>query len=130
MSAQANNKRSVAPVGGQPGEPRGYWIALLAVAAAFALRFSLDPLLRDRLPYFTFFLATIFCAWYCGSRPALTAMLGGMFLGNWFDAPRHRLGWPNETGLLAVFTYLLAGGATIFFSRHLHRARCRRRRHH
>ena len=124
MSDHDSTNRPASPPGRPSGAQRGYLIALLAMAAAFALRISLDSLLRDRLPYFTFFLATIFCAWYCGSRPALAAMLGGWVLGDWFfDDDRHRLGWPNETGLLAAFTYLLASGTTIFFSRHLHRAR-------
>ena len=53
-----------------------YAYAALVVLAAYALRFSLIPLVGPgRLPFITFFPAVVFCAWRIGVGPAVLAVL-------------------------------------------------------
>jgi PAS domain S-box-containing protein len=56
-----------------------YLLALAAVGIAVALRYLLNPLLGDRLPYSTFFLAVVVAAWIGGLGPALLATVVGSF---------------------------------------------------
>jgi hypothetical protein len=56
-------------------------MALAAVAVAVAVRLSLDPLLGDRLPFLTLFVAVGAAAWYGGRGPGLLALAGGAAAG-------------------------------------------------
>jgi PAS domain S-box-containing protein len=54
--------------------PRSYGAALGAVAGAVAVRFSLDPVLGTRLPYFLQFIAVLVSARYFGFGPAVAGL--------------------------------------------------------
>jgi PAS domain S-box-containing protein len=57
----------------------GYGIAVLASAAAWALRAALDPLLGDQVAYSPLLLSVAFAAWFGGLGPAVLAtILGGL----------------------------------------------------
>jgi PAS domain S-box-containing protein len=64
-----------------------YVVALLAVAAATALRLLLDPYLGERYPLATILLAVLFSAWYGGFGPALTAAIAGAWAAWYFLLP-------------------------------------------
>ena len=64
-----------------------YVFALGAVAVAAAIRWLLGPLLADRLPFLTFYLAVGVTAWYGGLRPALLATAVGFVAGVAFFVP-------------------------------------------
>jgi PAS domain S-box-containing protein len=71
---------------------RAYLLVVCAVAGAFTLRLALDSLWSDRLAYAWFFLAVLVVARFAGTGPQITAVAGGMLLGNWFFiAPRGSL---------------------------------------
>ena len=63
--------------------PRSAWqtygVAVIAPIVAFAVRLPLVPVLEDKVPYITFFLATAVSAMYGGFGPgvASTAITGG-----------------------------------------------------
>ena len=54
-----------------------YVATLAAVAVAGVVRWFLDPLLGDHLPYATFFAAVAAASWVGGLRPALLATVVG-----------------------------------------------------
>jgi PAS domain S-box-containing protein len=66
---------------------KGQGVALVAIAAALAGRFALDPFLGDHLPYVTFFMAVAFTTWYAGLASALTTTLLGGLAALWFFIP-------------------------------------------
>jgi two-component system CheB/CheR fusion protein len=55
-----------------------YGVALLAVAAALALRWLLGPWLQTQLPYVTLFGAVALSVWHGGLGPAILAALVGL----------------------------------------------------
>jgi PAS domain S-box-containing protein len=57
--------------------PAAYLVAIVAVAAALALRAALGPWLGERVPYITLFGAVIVAAWYGGAGPAFLAAAAG-----------------------------------------------------
>ena len=69
---------------------RGYALAGICVSVAFALRLLLDPLWGERLPYVSFFLASLVVMRLAGPGPLAAAAVLGFALGQWFFvAPRH-----------------------------------------
>jgi len=63
---------------------RGYTLAAVGVAAAFALRLLLDPLWGERLPYVSFFLALLVLMRFAAPGPVAAAAVAGVALGTWF----------------------------------------------
>jgi PAS domain S-box-containing protein len=53
---------------------RRYGLALLAVGLATAIRLALNPILGDRFPFLTFFIAIVVTAWYGSFGPSLLAV--------------------------------------------------------
>ena len=53
-----------------------YGGVLLLSGAALALRFAFDPVLDDRLPYWTFWFATAIAVWRLGVGPAIHRRCG------------------------------------------------------
>jgi PAS domain S-box-containing protein len=67
-----------------------YGIAVLSVGAAIALRLLMDPLVGDRLPFVTMFVAVAFAAWFGGKGPGLAALaLGSVGVAYFICEPRH-----------------------------------------
>jgi PAS domain S-box-containing protein len=64
-----------------------YGVALLAVAAALALRWLFAPWLEDQLPYVTLFGAVALAVWHGGMGPALLAALLGLGVAHHGFAP-------------------------------------------
>ena len=81
--------------------PHHYLIGLSAAAIATLLRWLLDPLLGDTMPFPTYFLAVAVVAWYAGLLPALVTLIASIFGSVWFflepafslaSAPSHAAG--------------------------------------
>ena len=64
-----------------------YLWATAAVAAAFALRMALQPVLGDNRPFLTFLAAVALASWLGGRRPAMFAIGLSYFVANWFFIP-------------------------------------------
>jgi len=98
-----------------------YGIALGATLIAFFVRFLLDPLLGDHLPFFTFFLAVMVATWYGGAGASLTAAVAGGLLSNWFFmTPRCSL---ELKGIQQQVGYYVVMITFIWFGQALRRAR-------
>jgi PAS domain S-box-containing protein len=81
---------------------------VIAVGIASLVRWLLDPILGDQLPYPTFFVAVILSAWIGGLRPALLATALGFFV-SWycFLSPRFSLFRISGVQFLGLVMYLL-----------------------
>jgi len=67
-----------------------YGIAALAVAAAVAVRFALDPFLGSKTPFILFTLAVMVASRFGGKGPGLAATAGGVLAGWYvFVPPRY-----------------------------------------
>ena len=96
-----------------------YGCAVLSVAVATGLRRLLDPVLEDKFPFATLFLAVLVAAWYGGFGPAVTAtVLGALASAFVFLPPRGSFavhGFETIAGmvlyLVVSFAIGLIGGA-------------------
>lgn len=88
--------------------------AFSAVALAALLRLALDPLLGDRLPFVTFFLAILALVAYECDWPALvTALMASATVALYlFLAPRHHGVIDRENGA-ALGAFLISGGIVV-----------------
>ena len=84
-----------------------FTFAVVAVAVAVAVRWLLDPVLGDSVPYITLFLAVICAAWYGGTQPALlAAILGALVAQIFFIPPRFSLAIENGADLVGLAVFL------------------------
>ena len=67
-----------------PARSVGYAVAVLSTGAALAVRWLLDPVLGDNLPYSVFVVAVTVTAWFVGLLPAVLAAVSGLVAGWWF----------------------------------------------
>src|SRR5262245_61401612 len=85
---------------------RSYALSIAALAAAVALRFALDPVLGDALPFVTLFGAVAVAAWAGGYRPAvLVAVLGYLAVLYFFIAPRGLFELDSEANVVGLLAY-------------------------
>src|SRR5947208_13080279 len=90
------------------GGMRGYALAALGVATAFALRLLLDPLWGDRLPYVSFFLVLLVVMRFAGPGPVAAAAVAGLALGTWFFVtPRHSFLIANPVNQVNLMFFVL-----------------------
>lgn len=105
---------------------RGYALAAIGVAGAFALRLLLDPLWGERLPYVSFFLVLLVVMRFAGPGPVAAAAMAGLALGTWFFvAPRHSffIASPVNQVNLTFFVLISIGLVTISIRERRARAR-------
>ena len=75
-----------------------YGVAIVALILATLLRFWIDPIVADSVPFPTYFLAIMFAAWYGGFGPSLlTLMVGGVVADYYFVPPRSSFWFTNHT---------------------------------
>ncbi len=85
-------------------------VAVLSVAGALAARMALDPVLGDRQPFATFYLAVIIAAWFGGFGPALLALGLGWFCADYFFIPpRHAFGVTPAADVVLPLIYSVVG---------------------
>jgi signal transduction histidine kinase len=90
-----------------------YIVAFCAVVSALGVRWALNPLFGDSLPYVTLYPAVALAAWCCGIGPStlvtLVAMVGARYL---FLSPKYSLSIPDFPQILGVVAFAV-GAATI-----------------
>lgn len=103
-----------------------YGVGLLLLAVALLTRVLLDPLLGDRVPLATVFLAVIFTTAFGGWKPALLVTVLG-FIGSTllFVPPRLTLKSWDAVGVARLSIFVLSCGALITLVSALRRARQR-----
>ena len=93
-----------------------YGLSFASVVVAGMIRWLLDPVLGEQLPYPTFFVAVIVAAWIGGLRPALFATGLGFFV-SWycFIPPRFSLSGTSGPHFLGLAMYLMVSFAIAAF---------------
>ncbi len=105
---------------------RYYAFALLTVALATLLREYLDPVLKNRFPYFLYYVALIACCWYGTLGSSLLCFGLGELAADWFFVdPRRTLGPSDMRSWEAFLTYIVVGGAIVIFAEAHRRAAAR-----
>jgi signal transduction histidine kinase len=104
-------------------------LSIVAVAAAFLLRLSLDGVLHQKLPFAAFLVATTLMAWYAGFGPSILTFVSGMFLANWFFMAPHHFAWNSADNVGPNVSTLIVGITIILFGRSMHHARRRANAH-
>ena len=98
----------------QGSKRKRYAIALLAMAAALALRSLFQPILGGSMHYVSISAATVFAAWYCGLGPAVLAtILGSLAANAFFLSPYQPLGPFTEKDIIGELLFLLFSAAII-----------------
>jgi len=116
--------------GTKPAEPFnsrwwfGYVIAAAAVLAAVLFRYGLDPLLRDRGPFATFFPA-VAIAVFVGRLPGglLAILLTTLAADYLFFSPRHSLGIQGTVQAADLVMFMIGAGIIVVFGEAMHQAR-------
>ena len=102
---------------------RGYTMAIIAVAVAFAVRAILLGTIENRTPYITFFPAVIIVAMYGGLRAGLLATLLSAALASLFlIAPVGQLFPTNVADWLRLGIFLVSCIMICLLSEEMHRA--------
>jgi PAS domain S-box-containing protein len=87
-----------------------YGFAVAGIALATCVRLLLDPLLGEHTHFATFVLVILLTAWYGGGRPALIALILGIFSTDYFlIAPRGSFGHKGDVGYLELLLYSSVG---------------------
>jgi PAS domain S-box-containing protein len=103
-----------------------YGIAVLLTLLALVGRFALDPILEDRLPYITFFMAVAVTSWYGGWGASVAAVVLGGLASNWFFmSPRHSFGLDSTMQQVGYATYFIVSLTIVAFGQAARRAKHR-----
>jgi signal transduction histidine kinase len=104
---------------------RRYVAAVLCILVAFAIRYSLTPLLGEELPFMLFIAASLVAAWYGGAVAGVMALLLGLFLADYFFLSRGKMGISETTEVLYFVRYIFTASLGIGLIEVLHRGRRR-----
>ena len=99
-----------------------YGVAVLAVLAAFAIRYLIYGDLQNRL-VFTFFVpAAVLAVWYGGLGPGIVATILGLLLGDYFFMMSRKALWPlGNRESLALGAYVVTTLLCVILCERLHR---------
>ena len=101
-----------------------YGAAVAAVAAALLIRWLLEPILGDSVPYLQFFPAVMVAGYYGGLGPGLFAtLLAGLLADYLFLSPTMSLWIDHPPQAVSLFLFACSGGVISLLNGALHRAR-------
>jgi signal transduction histidine kinase len=106
----------------------GYLFAVLACCVATLARFAVAPIVGDRAHFFTYMLALLAVARYCGFGPALlTSVLGGLMGMFFFMPPTFSFYVADYGGMLVLCLYFIVAVTASWLCGSLHAAEQRAR---
>src|SRR5687767_6957297 len=96
--------------------PARYFLALILVLIAAALRWLLQPWLGSELPFIVFIVPVLVAAWYGRTRTGVFATVVSIFIGWYFFVPPFWQLWKGgfDTGI-RLFLFAVAGVLISFF---------------
>src|SRR4029077_2541313 len=91
-----------------------YAAAILATAMTLLLRWALNPVLGDSIPYILLCPAVAFSAWYCGIGPSLlSVVLAAVGAQYWIIPPLFSLEIVNKAQAIGILAFLCVSAAII-----------------
>jgi K+-sensing histidine kinase KdpD len=91
-----------------------YAAAILATATMLLVRWALNPILGDYMPYILLCPAVAFSAWYCGIGPSLLsivlAVAGAQY---WIIPPIYSLQILSKAQVVGIVTFLCVSAALV-----------------
>jgi hypothetical protein len=84
------------------------------------LRWLLDPLLHDFMPFVTFMVAIAASVWAGGWRPAAVVAVLGYFIGSTSSRAARNDAMADPRELLRLVGYLVTAGVVIGFGEAMH----------
>lgn len=129
IGSNGENAPATGPKRVEPISSRWWFCYLIGTAAVFAavlVRFGLDPILRDRGPFATFFPA-VAIAVFVGRLPGglLAILLTTLAADYLFFSPRHSLGIQGTLQATDLVMFMLGSGIIVVFGEAMHVARDR-----
>lgn len=101
-----------------------YGFATVSITLATYVRVFLQPVLAEKAHFPTLLFAVLLTAWYGGARPALLAVILGIFSADWFLIPPiHALGLRGADQYVEVAFYIIVGTSTAMLGGMMHAAR-------
>ena len=89
-----------------------YIVASCAVILALAVRWALNPVLGDYVPYVTLYPAVALAAWCCGVGPsALVTLVGIVGARYLFLSPKYTLSIPDSPQVVGALAFAVAAAA-------------------
>jgi PAS domain S-box-containing protein len=105
---------------------RPYGIAVASVCLALLARQLLDPILGDRVPFSTFFIAIMLIAWWTSIAPTVFALaLSSLVALFFYIPPRYTFEFATPADFVGWLVFLAVGLASALISQ-AHRAAARR----
>lgn len=100
--------------------------AMMILVVAWIVRWLLNPVLEDHLPYVTYFAGVAVAAWIGGVRTALMVLFPGFFF-SWyfFVAEQSSFSVPNLKHLAGFTMYFMVTFAIVAFAHAMHRAQAK-----
>lgn len=93
-------------------------VSVLAMAAALAVRWLLDPWLHDSVPYLTFLAAVALAGLLSGTQSALVTMLLAVFASDYFFVPpRHQFGFATSADAVGMLLFIGSSLAVLMLAR-------------
>jgi signal transduction histidine kinase len=91
-----------------------YAVAVCVTILAVALRWLLNPVLGDYLPYATLYPAVAFAAWFCGVGPSIVLTIAGMLAERYLlIAPQYSLSLPDGPQTVGLLAFACGAAAII-----------------
>jgi PAS domain S-box-containing protein len=104
----------------------GYGVAVVAVVLAALARAAVDPLVGQRVPFATFYVAIVAVGFFGSLGAALLATILSAFLGNYlFVEPRFALPLINVGDIVALSLFVITGGIVAVLADAIHKTRRR-----
>lgn len=108
----------------------GYGIAVLSFGVCLGLRWGLDPVMQNRLPFAFFILPIVIAAWRGGLYPSILAlMLGAVAVVLIFVEPWSGSREESFIGWVAITSYLFTGSLICYYAETVRRANERLKEH-
>lgn len=86
-----------------------YAVALLAMAIALLIRYALNPVLGNSVPYVILLPAVAFSAWSCGLGPSVLSVVVGLVAAKyWFVPPLHRFSLTSTAAWVGMVAFIFA----------------------
>ena len=107
----------------KPPTWKRYMVGLACVSIAFAVRYSLTPVLGEEMPFMLFIAASLVASWYGGATSGILVLLFGLFLADYVFLSNGRKGVSDWAEVFYFLRYVFTSLLGVILIEVLHRGR-------